>query len=157
MRFDKFDPMQRILDRFVTVGSYCHHAMSPSSPHSEPSVETEKGHTSLESEQIELERGEHDIRPGEDVEEAEEEKAQRQGTSRREPQEINGVKCPTAKVTQGGSGLPPHHPMHPSQFCGDRYHPQAMWTLAGCFCIMVSGLCKVITCEKKLTWIKFCR
>jgi hypothetical protein len=34
-------------------------------------------------------------------------------------------------------GLPPHHPMHPSQFSGDKYDGRAMKTLIGAFCVMV--------------------
>jgi hypothetical protein len=36
-----------------------------------------------------------------------------------------------------GGGLPPNHPMHPSQFAGDRFEKPALLTLAGSFCVMV--------------------
>lgn len=38
---------------------------------------------------------------------------------------------------KGRGGLPPNHPMHPSQFSGDRYDRRAMMTLLGSFCVMV--------------------
>ncbi|GAM89554.1 hypothetical protein ANO11243_075930 [Dothideomycetidae sp. 11243] len=33
-------------------------------------------------------------------------------------------------------GLPPDHPMHPSQFAGDRFERTPLLTLAGAFCVM---------------------
>lgn len=36
----------------------------------------------------------------------------------------------------GGRGLPPNHPMHPSQFSGDRFERTPLLTLVGCFCVM---------------------
>ena len=37
-------------------------------------------------------------------------------------------------------GLPPSHPMHPSQFSGDRFERTPLLTLLGSFCVMVSSL-----------------
>jgi hypothetical protein len=37
----------------------------------------------------------------------------------------------------GGRDLPPNHPMHPSQFSGDRFERTPLLTLLGCFCVMV--------------------
>lgn len=37
----------------------------------------------------------------------------------------------------GGRDLPPIHPMHPSQFSGDRFERTPLLTLLGCFCVMV--------------------
>lgn len=47
-----------------------------------------------------------------------------------------------------GGGLPPTHPMHPSQFSGDRYDRRAMMTLLGAFCVMV--------CFKYFHHVLFC-
>lgn len=41
-----------------------------------------------------------------------------------------------------GAGLPPSHPMHPSQFSGDRFERTPLLTLLGSFCVMVSSLPK---------------
>ncbi|CAK7203123.1 hypothetical protein SEUCBS139899_005852 [Sporothrix eucalyptigena] len=45
-------------------------------------------------------------------------------------------------------GLPPHHPMHPSQFSGDQYDQRALVTLLGCFCAMLRN-----DSESKISWI----
>lgn len=53
--------------------------------------------------------------------------------------EMDGEKTKSAlRPQKGGQGLPPNHPMHPSQFSGDRFELQALMTLAGSFCVMVS-------------------
>ncbi|CAK7227528.1 hypothetical protein SBRCBS47491_006600 [Sporothrix bragantina] len=39
----------------------------------------------------------------------------------------------------GRGGLPPSHPMHPSQFVGDKYDRRALATLLGSFCVMFSS------------------
>ena len=36
-----------------------------------------------------------------------------------------------------GRDLTPNHPMHPSQFSGDRFERTPLLTLLGCFCVMV--------------------
>lgn len=40
------------------------------------------------------------------------------------------------KIAAGGSPFPPNHPMHPSQFSGDRFERKPMLVLLGAFCVM---------------------
>lgn len=48
-----------------------------------------------------------------------------------------GQPAPGGGKPGGRSGLPPSHPMHPSQFVGDTYDKRALATLLGSFCVMV--------------------
>jgi hypothetical protein len=49
---------------------------------------------------------------------------------------VKGMK-PGGGLHGGGRGLPPNHPMHPSQFSGDRFERVPLLTLLGSFCVMV--------------------
>lgn len=84
------------------------------------------------------------------------EEAQLDGLPCAEPQEVKSHGAPSEKVqaiigelpvTQKGHGgggghhggrpnLPPNHPMHPSQFSGDKWSRPALLTLLGSFCVM---------------------
>ncbi|KAK9447082.1 major facilitator superfamily domain-containing protein [Limtongia smithiae] len=46
---------------------------------------------------------------------------------------------PKSGPAGGGRGLPPHHPMHPSQFSGDKFAVPALLTLLGSFCVMFTS------------------
>lgn len=48
----------------------------------------------------------------------------------------NGSPGGTQNAGGGRGGLPPSHPMHPSQFSGDKFERTALWTLLGSFCVM---------------------
>ena len=61
-----------------------------------------------------------------------------------EKQEAKGDNTETKTESKSGShghsgrsGLPPSHPMHPTQFSGDRFERTPLLTLLGCFCVMV--------------------
>jgi MFS family permease len=51
-----------------------------------------------------------------------------------------GVEKTTKPLPHGAArGLPPNHPMHPSQFSGDRFERKALLTLLGSFCVMFTS------------------
>lgn len=61
------------------------------------------------------------------------------GVIEAEPKPVPGPRATSGpKGPGGGRSLPSSHPMHPSQFIGDKYAQPAMITLLGCFCVMVS-------------------